>query len=97
MPVRFEHFLNELTETDIAVEQVPTLAQIEHLKNHKVLEDFLADLLNDEILIDDYKDLKTKTWPSLPLDEFQEKYGVPELSDRKKRLDFLVNAVVEGG
>ena len=32
MPVRFERFLNELTETEIAVEQVSTLAQIEHLK-----------------------------------------------------------------
>ncbi len=97
MPDRFERFLSDLTETEIAVEQVSTLAQIEHLRNHKVLEDFLADLLtNDEILVDDYEDLKAKTWPSLPLDEFQEKYGLPELRARKKRVDFLVTAVVEG-
>ena len=97
MPDRFERFLSDLTETEIAVEQVSTLAQIEHLKNHKVLEDFLADLLtNDEILVDDYEDLKAKTWPSLPLDEFQEKYGLTEIRARKNRVDFLVNAVVEG-
>ena len=97
MPDRFERFLSDLTETEIAVEQVSTLAQIEHLKNHKVLEDFLADLLtNDEILVDDDEDLNAKTWPSRPLDEFQEKYGLTEIRARKNRVDFLVNAVVEG-
>ena len=78
--------MNELTET-IAVEQVPTLTD-RAFEKPQGSRGLLADLLtSDEILIDDYKDLKTKTWPSLPLDEFQEKYGVPELSDRKKRLE----------